>query len=117
MAKPFYKLAFNAEQADRWSSRINFTNNMVAGVFTAMLIPVIWFRKFPGLKRFTSKKGRFFWSVGLIFVPTNLVNYYFTSRIGQEITQSYNINLMDFMRYRQTGDITIMNPSVEFAEF
>jgi len=80
-----------------------------------MLIPVIFFRKFPGLKRFKSKKGRFFWSLGLIFVPTNLINVYFTSRISQEIQQSYAFGMMDFMRYRQTGDITIMNPSLDFA--
>jgi hypothetical protein len=48
-----------------------------------MLIPVIFFRKTPGLKRFTSKKGRFFWSLGLIFVPPNLANFYFTSKLGQ----------------------------------
>lgn len=33
------------------------------------------------------------------------------------MTISYNANIMDFMRYRQTGDVTIMNPSIEFAEF
>jgi hypothetical protein len=31
--------------------------------------------------------------------------------------QSYAINQLDFMRYRQLGDVKIMNPTVQFTEF
>jgi hypothetical protein len=82
------------------------------GVFTLMLAPIIWFRKFPVLKRFTSRTGRVLWSLGFIFIPTNLINFYFTNKTGQEMTVSYNMRIMDFMKYRQTGDITVMNPGL-----
>jgi hypothetical protein len=29
--------------------------------------------------------------------------------------QSYALNRLDFMKYRQTADVTIMNPGVKFA--
>jgi hypothetical protein len=82
-----------------------------------MMVPVISFRKFPVLKRFKSKLGRFFWSLGLIFIPTNIVNYYFTQNLAQEIGVSYGQRQMDFMKYRKTGDITVMNPQIEFTDF
>jgi hypothetical protein len=82
-----------------------------------MMVPVVGFRKFPVLKRFKSKKGRFFWTLGLIFIPTNIVNYYFTQNLAQEIGVSYGQRQMDFMKYRKTGDITVMNPELEFADF
>jgi hypothetical protein len=58
-------------------------NNIVAGVFTVMLIPIIFHKKIPGLKRFTSKKARFFWGFGFIFIPTNIANYVYASKVQQ----------------------------------
>jgi len=48
-----------------------------------MLIPIIFHKKIPGLKRFTSKKARFFWGFGFIFIPTNIANYVYASKVQQ----------------------------------
>jgi len=33
------------------------------------------------------------------------------------MTQSYALHQEDFMKYRQRGDVTVMNPDLKFAEF
>lgn len=71
----------------------------------------------PILKKYTSKKARVLWTLGLLFIPTNIANYYFSSKVQAEIMQSYAINQLDFMRYRQLGDVTVMNPTLQFTEF
>ena len=69
----------------------------------------------PILKRFNSKIARVLWSLGILFIPTNIANYYLASKVQGEIMQSYALNQLDFMKYRQTADVTIMNPAVKFA--
>ena len=92
-------------------------NNTVTFIFTVGLIPAIFYKKMPILKRYTSKKARVLWTLAILFIPTNIANYYFASKVQSEIIQSYALNQLDFMRYRQSGDVTIMNPSIKFAEF
>ena len=69
----------------------------------------------PILKKYTSKKARVIWTLAILFIPTNIANYYFASKVQGEIMQSYGLNQLDFMRYRQLGDVTIMNPTVQFT--
>jgi hypothetical protein len=55
-------------------------NNVILGLFTAALIPIIFFKSIPVLKKFKTKKARFFWSLGLIFFPANMAMYYLTTK-------------------------------------
>ena len=84
---------------------------MVTVMFSVGLVPAIFYKHMPVLKRFPSKKARILWTLAILFIPTNLVNGYFGYKLQGEASQSYNANVMDFMRYRQTGDVTVMNPS------
>lgn len=51
-----------------------------------------------------------------LFIPSGIMSQYFSSKLEQQIQQSYQINAEDFMRYRLTGDITHMNDQVEFSD-
>ncbi len=88
---------------------------MVAGLFTITLIPAIFYKKMPILKKYTSKKARVLWTFALLFIPTNIANYMLASKVQAEIAQSYGLNQLDFMRYRQVGDVLVMNPSLQLA--
>jgi hypothetical protein len=35
----------------------------------------------PILKRFNSKIARVLWSLGILFIPTNIANYYLASKV------------------------------------
>jgi len=83
MAKPYEKLIFNSEQGERWSGRVTFVNNVVTAIFTLALVPVIFYKKAPVLRKFPSKKARILWSLGILFIPTNIANYYFASKVQQ----------------------------------
>ena len=51
-----------------------------------------------------------------LFIPSSIMSQYFSSKLEQQIQQSYQINAEDFMKYRMTGDITYMNDQVEFSD-
>jgi hypothetical protein len=37
----------------------------------------------PILKRFNSKIARVLWSLGILFIPTNIANYYLASKVQE----------------------------------
>ena len=54
---------------------------MVAGLFTFTLIPAIFYKKMPILKKYTSKKARVLWTIALLIIPTNILNYTLSSKV------------------------------------
>ena len=86
-------------------------------MFLVSLVPVIFHKKLPVLKKFTSKKARVLWGVGFIFIPANIAGGLIGRSATAEATTSYQLNLMDFRQYRQNKDITQINPDIKLAEF
>ena len=115
-SKPYYSLVFNQTQAERWKSWNEYSNNWVFATFCVAMLPVIFHKRIPGLKRFTGKLGRIMWGIFFIFVPASIVSQYFSSQFEKNIQQSYQIRNDEFMRYRLKGDILEMNDKVRFAD-
>lgn len=114
--KPYYSLIFNQSQAEKWKSEQSYTNNWVFATFCLFLVPVIFHKRIPGLKRFTSKKARFFFGLLFIFVPPSIVSQYFSTSFEKKIQQSYQLHGDDFVKYRMTGDILRINDQIKFAD-
>ncbi len=77
--KPYYSLAFNQDQAQKWKAEQSYTNNWVFATFCVCLMPIFFHKKIPGLKRFTSKKARVLFGLLFVFVPPSIVSQYFSS--------------------------------------
>ena len=73
------------------------------------MITVVFHKRIPGLKRFTSRTGRILWGMFFIFIPSSIVSQYFSSTFQNQIQQSYQLNAKDFMQYRMNGDVLRMN--------
>jgi hypothetical protein len=54
----------------------NFNNTVVMTVLAISLIPVIFYKRIPWIKKFTSKPARVLWSVGFVFLPSNILGMY-----------------------------------------
>ena len=80
------------------------------------MIPIVFHKRIPGLKSFTSRKGRILFGLFFLFVPTNIVNFFISRGLEGKVQQSYQLNGEDFKRYRMNGDITLMNNNIRFLD-
>ena len=90
---------------------------MIFSVFLVSLIPVVFHRKLPVLKRVTKKSWRLLLGVGFVFVPANIAGWLFGRNVQTQVAASYNLNLMDFKKYRENKDLTEVNHTLKFSEY
>jgi hypothetical protein len=83
-AKPYYKWVWNEGQEERWRNMNTSTNNWVFAVLCLCVVPIVFHKKIPGLKKFTSRKARVLWGLLFLCIP-GFVSQFFSSRYQAQI--------------------------------
>ncbi len=84
-----------------------------ATVVTSFLVGVVFFNKLPLFSRIQSKWGRFFAKSFLFLTPVYIVSGYNIYQQNQELEKSYRKYFQQFVKYKCTGNILDLSPSIK----
>lgn len=91
------------------------TSYLPAVLFVGSLIPIIFHKRIPKLKNFTSIKARVLFGLLFLAVPVG-VGAYISASSESDIARNYELHFEEFKKYRSTGDPTYMNKQLKFYE-
>lgn len=111
--KPYYKYILPKDEQQKWNNKL--TSYVPAVLFVGALIPMIFHKRIPKLKNFTSVKARILFGLLYLTIPIG-AGTYISASSQAEIARKYQAELEDFKKYRQSGDPTYMNKKLVFIE-
>ena len=78
-------------------------------------MPIIFHKRIPKLKEYTSKKARFFFGILFLSIPIITSSVIYGSS-QTKIKEHFQKKEEAFKLYRLTGDITKINPNIQFIK-
>lgn len=115
--KPHYISIFKKQERDNFDSILRWNSTIAISVLTLSLIPVIFYKRIPKLRNFTSKKARVLWSMFFIFVPASIANAFQTKALTDFIQRRWYLRGEDFIKYKLTGDLHKINDEARLVDF
>jgi len=111
--KPYYKYISNKQDVNEING--GALQNLPPALFLTSLIPIFFHKRIPKLKNFTSKKARFLFGLLFLTIPITISGLIY-AQSESKIMNKYQYHLEEFKRYRLTGDVTYMNPNIQFIK-
>ena len=78
---------------------------------------ILLYNRIPGLRRIQHKWGKFFFKVGLLFIPVNLLSSFNIARTDSLMYNLYQKYYNNYVGYKITGDNKKLNPKTKSKFF
>lgn len=96
---------------------MKWNSSLAIATLAISIIPVIFYKRIPGLRNFRSKYARVLWSLAFIFLPASIANIFQQKSITDFITRRWYLRADDFITYKLSGDVLRINEEVRLVDF